>query len=84
MASGFCYIMTNRRHGVLYVGVTTDIARRAWEHRFGVIEGFTSRYGVHRLVWFEVTDSAEAAIRREKQMKKWNYATLHNPSMMNP
>ena len=53
MASGICYIMANRLHGVLYAGVTTDIARRAYEHRNGLIEGFTSRYGIIRLVWYE-------------------------------
>ena len=71
MASGFCYIMTSRRHGVLYVGVTTDTARRAWEHRFGVIEGFTSRYGLTCLVLYEEYPLFMHAVQREKNIKHW-------------
>jgi putative endonuclease len=61
-----------QRH--LYIGVTSDLIRRIHEHRTGVVEGFTKKYGVHRLVYFEDTDSVEAAITREKQLKKWNRA----------
>jgi putative endonuclease len=65
----YVYIMTNKHNTVLYTGVTNDLARRAHEHRSGRVGGFTSRYNVHKLVYYEVTDSAEAAIAREKQIK---------------
>ena len=65
------YIVTNQRNGTLYVGVTSDIARRAWEHREGVIEGFTKHYGLKRLVYVERHDEIADAIRREKRMKSW-------------
>lgn len=71
MASGFCYIMTNRPHGVLYVGVTTDLPRRAYEHRMGLLEGFTSRYGLTRLVHAEEYPLFMDAVRREKAIKRW-------------
>lgn len=64
------YILASRRNGTLYVGVTSDLAKRAWEHRTGAVAGFTKRYAVKRLVWFELHDSAESAIGREKQLKK--------------
>lgn len=64
--------MTNRKNGTLYVGVTSDLSQRIWQHREGVVEGFTSRYGVDRLMWFELHGTMESAIRREKQIKKWN------------
>jgi putative endonuclease len=63
--------MASRRRGTLYAGVTSDLPRRAWEHREGVAEGFTKRYGVKLLVWFELHDTMEAAIVREKQIKEW-------------
>jgi putative endonuclease len=63
--------MASQRNGTLYVGVTSDIARRAWEHRTGFVDGFTRDYGVHRLVFIELHDSMEAAILREKRIKKW-------------
>ena len=59
-------------NGALYVGVTSNLVKRVWEHRGNVVEGFTSRYGVHRLVYFEVCDDMEQAILREKRIKKWN------------
>ncbi len=71
MASGICYIMTNRPRGVLYVGVTTDIGRRAYEHRMGLIEGFTSRYGLIRLVHYEEYPLFMDAVQREKNIKHW-------------
>jgi putative endonuclease len=64
----FVYAMASRKNGTLYVGVTNDLVRRTHEHRENLIAGFTSRYGVHRLVWFE---SVEAAIHKEKQIKNW-------------
>jgi len=67
----YVYIMTNRPNGTLYIGVTNDIARRAWEHREGRLDGFTKRYGLKRLVYFETFDSIVTAIPREKTMKHW-------------
>ncbi|MDE0050896.1 MAG: GIY-YIG nuclease family protein [Acidobacteriota bacterium] len=71
MRGGWVYIMTNRRNGTLYLGVTANIARRAWEHREGAAEGFTRRYGLKRLVYAEFHDDIAAAIQREKTMKHW-------------
>ena len=68
--SWFVYILASRPHGTLYVGVTNDLLRRVWEHRNAEVPGFTKRYRVHRLVWFEAHDSIEAAIRREKRLKR--------------
>ena len=65
----FVYILASRRKGTLYVGVTNNLVRRVHEHKTNVVEGFTQRYGVHLLVWFESTPSAEAAIHKEKQIK---------------
>ena len=63
------YIMASRRNGTLYIGVTSDLARRAYEHRNGLIKGFTSRYGCKTLVWYEGYDCMDEAIAREKQLK---------------
>ena len=71
MKGGWVYIVTNKRNGTLYVGVTSDIARRAWEHREGVVEGFTKRYGLKRLVYAERHEEITDAIRREKRIKDW-------------
>ena len=71
MSGGWVYIMTNRPYGTLYLGVTGNIARRAWEHREGVSEGFTKQYGLKRLVFAERHDDIRAAIQREKTMKHW-------------
>jgi len=71
---GYVYIMTNRPNGTLYPGVTNDIARRAYEHRTGAQAGFTRRYGLKRLVWYEHYDTIVDAIRREKTMKHWSRA----------
>ena len=71
MKGGWVYIMANRRNGVLYVGVTADLAKRAWQHRQGLAEGFTDRYGVTRLVWYERHERIEDAIQREKNIKHW-------------
>jgi putative endonuclease len=66
------YIVASGRHGTLYIGVTSNLVGRVMQHRDGSFEGFSKRYGCMRLVWFAVADTMEAAIRREKQMKKWN------------
>ena len=71
MKAPFVYIVTDRRDGILYTGVTTDLPRRIFEHREGLIVGFTKRYGLKRLVWYEAHDSIVAAIQREKTMKQW-------------
>ena len=65
------YLLASRRHGTLYVGVTSDLIKRIAEHRDGLIEGFTKDYGVNRLVWFEQHATMDAAILREKRIKKW-------------
>ena len=63
--------MASRRNGTLYIGVTSDLVRRIWEHKNNMVEGFTKRYGVHRLVGYEVHESMESAIEREKRLEKW-------------
>jgi putative endonuclease len=68
------YIMANRKHGTLYTGVTNDIVRRAYEHREGMLPGFTRKHGCKRLVWFEPHEDIDAAIHREKLVKKWRRA----------
>ncbi len=71
MRGGWVDIMTNKPNGALYVGVTNDLPRRAFEHREGLIAGFTKRYGLKRLVYFERHDDIRRAIQREKTMKHW-------------
>ncbi|MFN8693330.1 MAG: GIY-YIG nuclease family protein [Holosporales bacterium] len=66
------YILASGRNGTLYVGVTNSLQRRLYEHKNDIIEGFTKKYGVKTLVWFEIHDDIEQAIMREKQIKKWN------------
>ncbi|WP_435593913.1 GIY-YIG nuclease family protein [Sphingobium phenoxybenzoativorans] len=66
------YILASRKNGTLYTGVSSDLIKRLYEHRNGLIEGFTTDYGVNRLVWFEPHDTMETAIQREKRIKKWN------------
>jgi putative endonuclease len=68
----YVYILASARNGTLYIGVTNDLARRTHEHRSGLIQGFTRRYGVHLLVWYEVHGDINEAILREKRMKTWN------------
>ncbi|MBX9796494.1 GIY-YIG nuclease family protein [Sphingomonas sp.] len=70
--AGYVYIMASARNGTLYIGVTSDLVKRAWEHREGIIEGFTKKYACKLLVWYEPHETIEAARRRELQMKKWN------------
>jgi len=65
------YILTSKRNGTLYVGVTSNLAKRVWEHKNNLVEGFTRRYGLHRLVWYEVHETMESAIVREKGIKGW-------------
>ena len=71
MRGGWVYIMTNRPNGIIYIGVTADLARRSWEHREGKISGFTKRYGLKILVWAEHHEDIRNAIQRETTMKHW-------------
>jgi putative endonuclease len=66
------YILASQRNGTLYIGVTSDLIKRIWQHRNNLVEGFTKRYGVHNLVWHEIHETLEGAIAREKNIKKWN------------
>lgn len=68
------YILASKRNGTIYVGVTNDVARRAWQHRSGAIDGFTKRYKTHRLVYAEFHETMPDAIVREKKIKKWRRA----------
>jgi len=68
----FVYILAGRKDGTLYIGVTNNLLKRVHQHKSDLVEGFTKRYGVHRLVYFEQYRDVHRAIRREKQMKKWN------------
>ena len=70
----YVYMLASARYGTVYLGVTSNLVKRIWEHREGVTEGFTKRYDVKHLVWFEVHTDAVSAITREKQLKKWNRA----------
>jgi putative endonuclease len=73
MEKHFCvYILASDRNGTLYVGVTSNLVQRVWQHKTAQIEGFTKEHGVARLVWYEAHDNAESAITREKRIKKWN------------
>ena len=75
MARSPCvYILASKRNGTLYVGVTSDLAQRIWQHKRGEAEGFTRRYHVHTLVWYEPHPTMESAIMREKQIKEWKRA----------
>jgi putative endonuclease len=71
MRGGWVYMMTNRRDGVLYIGVTSNLPKRAYEHREGFVEGFTKQYGLKRLVWAKRHDDIRTAIQRERTMKHW-------------
>jgi len=65
-------MLASKKNGTLYIGVTSDLMKRVWEHKNDLVEGFTKEYGVHRLVYFEMLEDMESAIQREKQLKKWN------------
>jgi putative endonuclease len=71
MAGGYIYFMTNRPNGILYVGVTSDLVRRVFGHRSGFVAGFTKRYGLKRLVYFEKFETIQDAIQREHNIKHW-------------
>jgi len=67
----FVYIMASKRNGTLYIGVTSDLVKRVWQHREGSVSGFTARYGVKRLVYFEPHGDMHSAVTRERQIKEW-------------
>ncbi len=71
MKTYYTYIMTNKRNGTLYTGITNDLERRVYEHKHKLVKGFTSKYNLMRLVYYEDTDDVSAAIAREKQIKGW-------------
>jgi len=70
----FVYIMASQRHGTLYIGVTNNLIRSVYEHREKITPGFTAKYNINRLVWFDQTDSIESAIQHEKPLKHWQRA----------
>jgi putative endonuclease len=74
MKTYYIYILASKRKGTLYIGITSNISRRIWEHEEGLAEGFTKKYGVKRLVYVEQTGDVRTALEREKQLKKWNRA----------
>ena len=74
MKAGFVYIMASRKNGTIYIGVTSDLPKRVWEHRNGLAAGFTRKYGCKLLVWFEAHDDLQEARRRELQPKEWKRA----------
>ena len=65
------YLLASKRNGTLYAGVTSNLVKRVWEHKNDAVKSFTSKYGVHILVWYEIHNSMESAIRREKAIKGW-------------
>jgi putative endonuclease len=65
------YILASKRNGTLYIGLTSDLVKRIWEHKNNMVQGFTKRYRVHQLVWYELHESMESAIEREKRLKEW-------------
>ena len=71
MNTYFVYILAGKKNGTLYIGVTSDLVKRVFEHKQNIVEGFTKKYGVHILVYYEQTDDINASITREKQLKKW-------------
>ena len=65
------YLLASKRNGAIYTGVTSNLLKRIWEHKSNVVKGFTSKYGVHTLVWYEIHETMESAIQREKTIKNW-------------
>lgn len=72
MSQHYVYVLASKKNGTLYIGVTTDLKKRVWQHREKAIEGFTKKYNVHMLVYYEIYDDYWDAANREKRMKKWN------------
>jgi putative endonuclease len=81
----YVYILASKRNGTLYIGVTDNLVKRVYEHKKGFVNGFTKRYGVHKLVYYEQCVSIESAIQREKQMKTWHRSwKIRQINEMNP
>ncbi|MFA5831494.1 MAG: GIY-YIG nuclease family protein [Candidatus Paceibacterota bacterium] len=74
MKTGFVYILASKKNGTLYVGVTSNLIKRIEEHKTNAVPGFTQKYNIHNLVYYETLDDIRGAIEREKQLKKWNRA----------
>jgi putative endonuclease len=74
MKAGYVYIMANRKNGTIYIGVTSDLVKRVWDHKNDVVPGFTKKYGCKLLVWYEAYEDLQQARLRELQMKEWNRA----------
>jgi putative endonuclease len=72
MESYYVYILASKRNGTLYIGVTNDLVKRVYEHKSNLVDGFTKKYSVHTLVYYEQVNDVESAIKRERQIKKWN------------
>jgi len=72
MKQSYVYILASKKNGTLYVGVTSDLVQRIYEHKQNIIDGFTTKYGVHTLVYYEIHEDVREAIIREKRIKKWN------------
>jgi putative endonuclease len=70
----FVYMLASKRNGTLYLGMTDDLVKRVWQHRAGILPGFTKRYDVKTLVWYEAHETRDSAFGRERQIKKWNRA----------
>jgi putative endonuclease len=68
----YVYILASKRNGTLYIGVTSNLIKRVYEHKKNLVDGFTKKYNIHKLVYYEITKDIESAISREKQLKKWN------------
>ena len=74
MKNVYVYMLCSKRNGTLYTGVTSDLVKRIYEHKNNLVDGFTKKHNVHRLIWYEIHESAESAIIREKRIKKWKRA----------
>ena len=72
MKTYYIYILASKRNGTLYIGMTNDIVRRVYEHKNGLVEGFTKKYGVNKLVYYEQVENVESTIQREKRLKTWH------------
>ncbi len=70
----YVYILASKRNGTLYIGSTNELPKRVWQHKNKAVEGFTEKYGVDKLVHYEIAETREAAVQRERQLKKWNRA----------
>lgn len=68
----YIYILANKRNGTYYIGVTSNLIKRVYKHKKNLVDGFTKKYNIHKLAYYEITNDIESAIRREKQLKKWN------------